>query len=273
MAVCRLRSHAEVNRQTNITVVLVEPAAPGNIGAVARALKNTGLSRLRLVNPCATWNTVEARQLAHGSTDLLDAAELYPDLAAALADVQFAIGATHRKGRYREVDDDFVGVLQSGMDITSHSHLGLVFGREKDGLWREELDLCQRLIRIPSAVDYPSFNLAQAVLLVSYELFRMAGRARESDLKELATGHQLECLYEDIRATMELIEFKPYNDDPSNFSRVVRRVMSRTPLEQRDIKVVHMVCSQIRKFAARHGVSRTLPPADPSASAQDKPSA
>ena len=243
-----------MNTRTNITVVLVEPAAPGNIGAVARVLKNTGLSQLRLVNPCPTWNTEEAKWMAHGSTDILEGARVYPDLSAALADVHFAIGATHRKGRYREVDDDFVSVLRSGMELAAHSHLGLVFGREKDGLWREELDLCQRLIRIPSAVAHPSFNLSQAVLLVTYELFRMSGEATEPSPGELATGRELEQLYEDIRAAMELIEFKPYNDDPTNFGRVVRRVMSRIPLQRRDIKVVHMVCAQIRKFAARHGL-------------------
>ena len=241
----------------NISVVLVEPAAPGNIGAVARVLKNTGLSRLRLVNPVCGWDGEEARWMAHGSVEVLDHCDVYADLASALADVQFAVGTTHRQGRFREVDEDYLHVLEEGASLASHNHVAIVFGRERDGLWRREIELCQRLVRIPSAVSYPSFNLSHAVLLIVYELFRLCGSVVRTPRRQLATGAELERLVDDLHAVMEIVEFRPFNDDPSNFDRVLRRVLSRSPLEPRDVKVIHKLCSQIRKFALRHGA---LPP-------------
>ena len=258
-----------MDTKDNISVVLVEPATPGNIGAVARVLKNTGLSRLRLVNPVCGWNGDEARWLAHGSVEVLDHCDVYADLASALSDVQFAIGTTHRQGRFREVDEDYLQVLEEGTSLARHNHVAIVFGRERDGLWRREIELCQRLVRIPSAVSYPSFNLSHAVLLVAYELFRLSRSMVPSPRRQLATGEELERLVDDLHAVMEIIEFRPFNDDPTNFDRVLRRVLSRTPLEPRDVKVIHKLCSQVRKFALRHGEEHPLEGTDRRIDPQD----
>lgn len=157
----------------NVTVVLVEPSSPGNIGSVARVLKNTGLSRLALVNP-GEWQTGEARRMAHGSEEILQACEVYPDVAAAVGASHLVIGTSHRLGRSREVADDFRPVLREAAQLAETHRVSIVFGRERDGLWHREIRHCHQMVRIPAAVSYPSFNLSHAVLLIAYELFSLS---------------------------------------------------------------------------------------------------
>lgn len=235
----------------NIRVVLVQPASPGNVGAVARVLKNTGLSQLAFVEP-TDWDTLEARIRAHGSGDILDGARTFDSLAAATADAHLVIGTTHRTGRSRDVEDDYVEVLRQAVDLARQHQVTVVFGREKDGLWHDELDCCHKLIRLPSAVPYPSFNLSHAVLLVAHEIFRQATATLPPDppppRRDLLSTGQLGALCEHVMAAMATIGFRPYNDDPANFRRVLWRVLSRTPLERRDSNVLHRICVQIEKF-------------------------
>lgn len=233
----------------NVRIVLVQPASPGNVGAVARVLKNTGLSCLALVAP-ATWDTPEARSRAHGSGEILDTCRTFDTLAAATEDAHLVVGATHRTGRSREVEDDYVAVLAEAICLARHHQVAVVFGREKDGLWHDELECCHKLIRIPSAVSYPSFNLSHAVLLVAYELFRKAAEEAGPPLprRDLLKAAELGSLCEHILTSMATIGFRPYNDDPTNFRRVLWRVLSRTPLERRDGNVLHRICVQIEKF-------------------------
>ena len=240
-----------MNPLDRITVVLVEPSTPGNIGATARVLKNTGISRLVLVNPCP-WDTPEARWMAHGSGEILDACKTFPDLTAAVAEANIVIGTTHRLGRFREVCST---PRQSIARIASLGHrheVAIVFGREKDGLWRNELERCHQLIRFPAATSFPSFNLSHAVLLFTYELFHALRGADVPEDKNLATAAERERLYQHLGEAMNAVEFKHYNDDSRHFSRILRGLFNRIELEKRDVMAVHKICGQIQKFAARH---------------------
>ena len=237
---------------TNVTVVLVEPSSPGNIGSVARVLKNTGLSRLALVNP-GDWLTPEARRMAHGSEEILEACEVYADLATAVGTSHLVIGTTHRLGRSREVTDDFRHVLIEAAHLADSHRVSIVFGRERDGLWRREIRYCHRMVRIPAAVPYPSFNLSHAVLLMAYELFRLSSLSSPaSDAADLANAEQQERVYDHILRAMEAVELRAYNDDIASYGRVVRRFLNRAPLNRRDAMVIHRFCSQIRGFARRY---------------------
>ncbi len=236
----------------NISVVLVEPSVPGNIGATARALKNTGISRLKLVNP-GEWNTPETRWMAHGSEDILNACEIHPDLPSALAPAQIVIGTTHREGRFRDVNSSPRETIASIAPQAHHHQIALVFGREKDGLWQRELKYCHHLIRFPTAVSHPSLNLSQAVLLLTYEFFLVLSDAPPPPQANLVDANQREQLYAHIHRAMETIDFRPYNDMPDHFDRLVRRFFDRIDLERRDAMVIHKMCGQIQKFAARFG--------------------
>lgn len=153
-----------------IHFVLVRPAVPENVGAAARALKTMGFSSLRIVGSDA-HRARAARILAHGSGDILEQAECFDDLPAALADIDFSVGTSAKKRHERrymlapaELRDSIVakaGLLRNA---------AIVFGCEESGLSNAELALCDTLSGIPLAVDYPSLNLAQAVMLYAYEL-------------------------------------------------------------------------------------------------------
>lgn len=245
-----------MNPLDNIKVVLVEPAAPGNIGATARVLKNTGISRLALVNP-GHWNTPEARWLAHGSEEILDACELHPDLSSAVADAQIVVGTTHRVGRLRQVISTPRQAIAELAARAHHHRIAVVFGREKDGLWRSELQHCHQLIRFPTAVSHPSLNLSHAVLLFTYELFCALRLSRPAPRRDLATAAERERLHQHLARALAAIQFRPYNDDPANFERVMRRFLNRSQIERLDALVIHKICSQIEKFAAKQDITAT----------------
>ena len=238
----------------NFSVILVEPGIPGNIGAVARVLKNTGIGQLSLVNP-GEWDLPETRWMAHASGEILDNCSVFPDLGSAVRNANLVIGTTCRAGRLRELEDDYRGLLRKACDCARSHRVALVFGRERDGLWSRELEQCHWLLRIPAAVPYPSFNLSHAVLLVVYELFHIAGKetscspSAERMEDDLATAEQTERVIGNVLDAMAEIGFKAYNDDPGTFARVLRRFLTRTPLERRDAMVIHRICSQIRKFS------------------------
>lgn len=242
----------------NVSIVLVEPSSPGNVGSVARVLKNTGIGSLRLVNP-GEWDVPEARLMAHGAGDILDRATEFPDLAAATHESNLVIGTTHRDGRMREVNDSYRQTIATAFEHARSHSLSIVFGRERDGLWTDEIERCHWLIRIPSAVSHPSFNLSHAVLLIAYEVFYLskitptATGEGLAPVADLATADQAEHVVKNILDAMAIIEFKAYNKDPGSFARVLRRFLTRTPLHRRDAMVLHRVCSQIKKFARRHG--------------------
>jgi len=247
----------------NVTVVLVEPTTLANIGATARVLKNTGISRLALVRPPARWDSDETRWVAHAAGEILDACRVYDDLAAAVADAHLVIGTTHRTGRFREVVDTPRAALAEIAPLLARHRVSLVFGRERDGLWRDELLLCHRLLRFPTAVAYPSLNLSHAVLLAAYELFLAVRTCTPAPPQDLVTAAEREQLLAHIHAALETLGFRPYNDDPANFSRVIRRFLDKVPLDGRDARVLHRLCGQVSKFAAaqRRGAGRRQPPA------------
>ena len=243
---------------SNISVLLVEPSSPGNVGAVARVLKNTGVQQLILVNPCE-WNIPEVRSMAHGSSEILDNCKVHPDIASATKNSNLVIGMTHRDGRMREIQNDYRTVFRDALKHTQGHRLTLVFGRERDGLWTRELEYCHWLVRIPSAVPYPSFNLSHAVLLAVYELFHIVMEeslpSRQETLSrsdELANAEETEHVVQNVIDVMSMVDFKAYNDAPESFSRVLRRFLTRVPLNRRDATVIHRIFSQIKKFARHH---------------------
>ena len=240
-----------MNPLNNIRVVLVEPATPGNIGATARVLKTTGLSQLALVNPRA-WDTPEARAFAHGAGDILDGSQVFSSLAAAVADCHIVVGTTHRQGRFRTVTSEPHALIAQLAAQAHHRRIALVFGRERDGLWHEELALCQQVLRFPTAVAYPSLNLSHAVLLFTYGLYRAVDETPPAPAAPLATAGERERMVAQIVQALAEIEFTPYNNEPDHFGRVLRRFFNKVELEVRDVRAIQTICGQIRKFSRRY---------------------
>jgi TrmH family RNA methyltransferase len=216
-----------------IVVVLVEPSHPGNIGATARAMKNMGLRRLRLVAP-AQFPHAEASSRASGATDLLAEAEVFDDLKAALADTAWVAGTTARS---REISLPVRTAEAAADEVAAQAASGglaaMVFGRENHGLSNPELDLCNRLVRIPTAEDYSSLNLAQAVQILAYELRRAVLAGAESDDGEAlpAGGAILEDLFEHWEAVVRDVGFINPQNPERTFRRFRQLILRAAPTE------------------------------------------
>lgn len=189
----------------DLVFILVEPARAANVGAAARALKTMGFTGLWLVNPCEL--APEAWWVAHESGELLDQARHFPDLASALAEVDFSIAT----GARRRLDkDDYLLPQECRSAIAgkaaSIGRAALVFGRESSGLTGEEVALCDAASRIPMAVEQPSLNLAQAVMLYAWELSQ--GKTEER-APPSPTGATLRVVRERLDNTLSALQVGP----------------------------------------------------------------
>lgn len=153
----------------NLSVILVEPTHPGNIGATARAMANMGVTDLRLVLPEAHLSEVAVKRAAHG-LEVLKNATVHEHLTDALHDLHWVGGTTARN---RKAQDRTVLLPDIAQAFPDHScRMGLLFGRESSGLSNDELALCTALIHIPTHGEATSLNLSHAVMVTLYEMSR-----------------------------------------------------------------------------------------------------
>jgi TrmH family RNA methyltransferase len=176
--------------------ILVEPAESGNIGASARAIKNMGFANLALVNPPGKL-TEEADRFAHNAMDVLKSAKNHPTLRDALAGMSLVIGTSRMKGKRRgmvlPVDEVAEKVLSAAY---GSGKVALLFGREQRGLSPAEIDECAWMIHIPTDSGQPSLNLAQAVMVVAYELGKEQESASLAEESPLSTHAEQAVLFE-----------------------------------------------------------------------------
>jgi len=232
-----------MTEQNSVTIILVEPQNPGNVGMVCRAMKNMGLSGLRLVNPCRTDHP-EALKFAVAARDLLEGAVIFPTLREALSDCPFSVAATRRHGKYRQEISTPEEIATKVRGVQGGGRVALVFGREDSGLTTEEVALCRWHATIPTAGDFGSLNLAQAVLLFAYELFRNAGGTVPRQERAPASGGELETLYGHMERTLLHIGFlNPQN--PDHIMRTFRRIFARAELDSREVAVLRGMMAQV----------------------------
>ncbi|MDK9717799.1 MAG: RNA methyltransferase [Trichlorobacter sp.] len=224
------------------TVILVEPQFPGNIGMVCRAMKNMGLSRLRLVAGCDHLHP-EAFKFAVSAKDLLEQAELFNSLPEALADISVSIATTRRSGKYRQ---DLLSPPQAAQALLqAPGSAALVFGREDHGLSTTDLSLCTLQATIPSSSEYGSLNLFQAALIFCYELFGAASAVTEDTAQRtVAPSGELEPLFSHLESTLLRIgHLNPQN--PDHIMRSLRRIFFRSGLDSREVAILRGMLSQI----------------------------
>jgi len=225
-----------------IRIVLVEPSHPGNIGAVARAMKNMALSELVLVRPKA-FPHPEAMARASGAVDLLARARVVESVVDAVADCGFVAATTSRP---RDTNFRALDLHEAAVNIFASSELtpaAVLFGAERTGLTNEELALAHLLIRIPANPEYPSLNLGMAVQLACYELFRAAGSpADERPLSELpvplATGADMERFYVHLSQVMDEVDFKDRTAGGTHLMTRVRRLFQRCEMDQNEVNIL-----------------------------------
>jgi tRNA/rRNA methyltransferase len=241
----------------NIAIVLVRPQFAGNIGSVSRAMKNMGLSRLILVSPEQDPLSPEAKMMATSAKDLLEKAEIFPRQEDALAGFRWVAGTSARKGRNR---GPFITPREISAEIIGHARsipVAILFGPEDRGLTNEDLAPCQALISMPTHLKLPSLNLAQAVMLLCYEL-RMAawahlagGESAPGPFPPLAEFQKVEKMYAHLEDLLLRIGFL----DPKNPKRIMhtlRRIFGRASLSDRDVAILRGIFRQLEWYATQH---------------------
>jgi tRNA/rRNA methyltransferase len=259
-----------------ICVVLVEPQHSGNIGAVARAMKNMALTQLVLVNPADHLN-LEARMMAMHGLDLLQNACLHADLTSAVADAGFVVGTTRRLGKARRAHLTPRAIAPLLLDLAHSNPVALVFGREDSGLTNEELQRCHELMTIPAHPEHGSLNLAQAVLLVCYELYMATAGEPRPLLPKLARVGELERLYTRMRAVLWRVGFL-HGSHPDRMMGYFRQFFARGNLRSRDVNIFLGVFRQIEWYLNCQPVYHTStpqndapPPPEPEPGDQNRP--
>ncbi|MCP4202165.1 MAG: TrmJ/YjtD family RNA methyltransferase [bacterium] len=232
------------------TVVLVRPTEEGNVGAVARAMANTGLDRLILVEP-AVRIAGKARARAVGGTHILDAAHRLPSLDTALAPFRHVVGTSSHRQRVLKSRTIEPRQLPGRLESADFGRVALVFGPERSGLTTEELAVCGTVVRIPTASDQPTLNLAQAVLIVAHELF-LARKLLEipAPAAPEATAAEIEKLFEHVDSVLHGIGFAR----DSTYQGVLldlRRLAGRTRLTEREVVIFRGLCRRLEHALAR----------------------
>jgi tRNA/rRNA methyltransferase len=234
----------------SISVILVRPRFPENIGSVARAMKNMGLGRLVLVNGCSPLHG-NAYKLASGAEEILERAEEVPTLREAVNDMGCVVGMTCRKGEGRSPVLSPKELVEKLVPLTQGNTIGLAFGSEKEGLTNEELSLCHLYVRIPSADTFPSLNLAQSVMVVCYELFN-ASNAVTVPPSRVAPAGDLERMFEHMEKTLVDIGYlNPKHPQP--IMRVLRSLFGRSHLNEREVRILRGIWSQVDWHTRRRG--------------------
>lgn len=228
----------------NIKVVLVETSHPGNIGSAARAMSTMGLNHLVLVNP-KYFPSSHATALAAHASDVLERAVVVETVEDAIADCGLVLGTS---GLDHNLDWQVLTAQECGekiLPIAQSQSVAIVFGRESRGLTNDELNLCHYHVRIPTCDKYFSLNLAQAVQVVCYEVFRyhqqladdgVVLKKKKKDF-ELASQREVEFFYQHLEETLIEVGFhRP--DKPKRLFPRLRRLFARVQLERMEIDIL-----------------------------------
>ncbi len=228
---------------SHIKIVLVETSHSGNIGAVARAMKNMTMTTLCLVSP-KLFPHADATARAAGADDILARATICETLQEAIANCTLVIGASARSRSISWAEITPRECAEKVVNASAHKKIAIVFGRENSGLKNDELDLCNYLLHIPCNPDYSSLNIAAAVQVICYELFLAAQNGemvRESvgddNDQVLATNEQMELFYDHLCEALKDIGFMRI-DKQKSLMRRLRRIYNRAKLRSKEVDIL-----------------------------------
>ncbi|MFO7964920.1 MAG: RNA methyltransferase [Desulfobacterales bacterium] len=239
----------EKNRLEHISIILNKPRFPENIGAAARVVKNMGIGRLVVVDP-AFYDRDRIKTMAtHAAGDVVADIRLFDTLAESVADQNYIVGTTARLGGERPVVYTPKRMADKLIPISRKNAVAVVFGPEDRGLTNEEIRLCHDLVNIPTA-DFSSLNLAQAVMVMCYELFSSAREEPTAFAPRLAGRYELDGMYEQLKDILVRIDYiKP--DNPDYWMNNLRRFFSRIGLRAREVKIIRGLCRQVDWYARK----------------------
>lgn len=240
----------------NIRIVLVRPTHPGNIGATARAMKTMCLRRLYLVTP-ERFPSTEATALAAGAEDVLDAARICVTLDEAIGDCVRVIGSSARE---RRIEWPCLAPGQCARQLLTDAERGpvaLLFGQERTGLTNDELDRCHHVVSIAANPDYSSLNIANAVQVLTYEIYgaHLANQSLAPGETSATSGlgvtaTELDRLYRHLETVLVEIGFlDPHN--PRLLMRRLTRLFNRAQLDTNEYNILRGVLTAMQQARTR----------------------
>jgi tRNA/rRNA methyltransferase len=233
----------------HVAIVLHRPRYPENIGAVARAMRNMGLNSLLLVEP-RDFDLEKALKLStHEAADLVHQAQIFDDLKAALAPFHYVVGTTARLGKHRQIVHLPATMAQKLIPISHKNRIAILFGPEDRGLTNEDIRNCYMLVNIPTA-DFSSLNLAQAVMIIAYELNCVQREDASPSAPRLATQHELNGMYSQLLDILVRISYlNPEN--PDYWMDKVRQFLRRLNLRAREVSIIRGLCRQVSWYGKK----------------------
>ncbi len=244
-------------------VVLVNPQLGENIGMAARAMANFGLHELRLVDPREGWDRERAVNAAAGAFATVEQAQVFADLRSALIDARYVYATTARP---RDMVKTVITPEQAGTDMRARSAAGdkcaMLFGRERFGLNNDEVSLADVVVTAPVNPDYASLNIAQAVLLMSYEWFRhaatslgmatpelaaIAGPGLQIGDTRLAKKNELYGFYDHLEAELGMAGFFKTDKLQPTMMRNLRNLFARAQMTEQEVRSMRGVVSSLTR--------------------------
>ena len=247
---------------TGPIVILVEPQLGENIGMAARAMGNFALTRLRIVKPRDGWPNISAQRAAAGADHILGKAELFDTVEQAVADCTLLFATTARAhDQAKSVVGPQAAAAEMVGQIAAGGTVGILFGRERSGLQNEEVGLANRIITFPVNPGFASLNLAQAVLLIGYEWFKLATANRlpfaMPKRSERASQHQIQAFFENLVQELDSVEFLRPAEKRDTMLVNLRNIFTRMDPTKQDMHTLHgvvMAIAEGRKGPAKGGV-------------------
>ncbi len=232
----------------NLRIVMVRPRGSGNIGSVARAMKNVGASELAIVGDARTQSFWAKAMAVHGR-DVLAEAKRHLTIRAAIADCTLVVGTTCRSGLYRSHSQSVREAAPAMAAAARKGKIALLFGPEDHGLSNKDLEHCQQLITIPANPEYQSFNVAQAAVICLYEIY-VASLEEPAAANEIerAQAEDIERLFDLMRSSLLKIGFLA-SENPEHILLALRRILGRSGLEARDVRIFTAMFRQIEWYA------------------------
>lgn len=231
----------------NLSITLVQPQGPINIGSVCRTMMNFGFTQLRLVNPTKHYKSLLAKKMALTAFTVLENALIFDDLQSALSDIQIAFGTTRRFGKYRNTFFTPSNAAKKLQETCQDMSCALVLGPEDTGLETKDLDLCQHFITIPTHDGYPSMNLSHALSVLLYEVslkFDLGKKNTTVSRGKLARGCEVEQMFSHMKESLLKIDFLDQNN-PDHLLRTFRRIFGTAGLTKRDVQIIRGMMSRI----------------------------
>ncbi len=238
----------------NIHIILVEPIYDGNLGSIARAMKNSGLTKLILVKPEADIKGSMARKMSVSAYDILKNAEIYDSLDKALSDFEYLVGTTNRKRAASNRYFTAKGITENLLSLSKKNKIGIMFGREDSGLTNDELSYVNDIVNIPTSSRLTSLNISQAVMIMGYEIYQYHNKNGFSQIPDYvpASVERKEYLFKRGRKLLDLINFSGKHKREEIF-QTLKYLLNRAVPSKREVDIIQGIIKEVNNRISEDG--------------------